>query len=212
MSQKHPMRLQGLAMLFSIVLLSLALCVMWLGRGLIEMPDDSLTIREVSISSPPPPPPPPPQVQQAQTNQNMTLQVQGLGAQLQVIDVPQPDIDIELPDEPQITSSQPQWQTLNVDWQAFELNDLDSFPSLLTPLRVKLPASLSRRGIDKVLIKLDVVIDVDGKISLLDIIENPYPELVLAINKMVRDSRFSAPQKDGAPVRARFIWPIEIKS
>ncbi|WP_416305430.1 hypothetical protein [Neptunicella sp. SCSIO 80796] len=202
---------RSLSMLLSIGLLSLALCVMWLGRGFTVKPQESLTIREIAISTPPPPPPPP-QVQQTQTNQNLTVQVQGQGAQMQVIDIPQPDIKVELPDDPQITSSQPQWQSLTIDWQAFELNDLDSFPNLLTPLRVKLPVSLSRRGVNKVLIKLDVVIDIDGQIKLLDIVENPYPELNSEINKMVRNSRFSPPQKDGAPVRARFIWPIEIKS
>lgn len=202
---------RSLSMLLSIVLLSVALCVMWLGRGFTVKSEESLTIREIAISTPPPPPPPP-QVQQIQANQNMTLQVQGQGAALSIIDIPQPEIKVELPDAPQMTSRQPQWQSLTVDWQAFELNDLDSFPNLLTPLRVKLPTSLSRRGVNNVLIKLDVVIDIDGQVKLLNIVENPYPELNSEINKMVRNSRFSAPQKDGAPVRARFIWPIEIKS
>jgi hypothetical protein len=182
---------------------------MWLGHGIAVKPEESLTIRTINISSPPPPPPPP-QAQQNQVTKTMVLEVKGEGPQMQIIDIPRSKINLELPEAPLITSSQPNWHSLDVDWQTFGLESLDSLPTLLTPLRIKMPRSASKRDIKKIFIKLRVIIDMNGAITLLDVVENDYPELMPEINKMIRNSRFSAPMKDGEPVRASFVWPIAI--
>ena len=54
-------------------------------------------------------------------------------------------------------------------------------------------------------------IDEQGKLTLLNILENPYPELRPEIERIVRSSRFSVPTKGTAAVSARFIWPVEFK-
>jgi len=54
------------------------------------------------------------------------------------------------------------------------------------------------------------MIDEQGHLTLIDIVENPYSELREVIQRLIRNTRFSAPTKDNLPVRARFIWPVEI--
>ena len=168
-------------------------------------------VREVAIAVPPPPPPPPPVVQQNLVDSPVNLQIQGSGPVIQMIDV-EPDINIAPPEMRDIATETAQWQSLDVNWDALDLNQLDSLPTLLTALRVNFPRSLSRQGVDQVLVKLDVVIDEQGRATLVDIVENPYPELRSEIERLVRNSRFTVPQKNNENVRARFIWPVEIKS
>lgn len=204
-------RQQLRAGLLSLSVLSCGLLTLWLGHQSQEAPTDQLVIREVALATPPPPPPPPPVVQQTSVETPVTLQVSGEGPSLQMMKVEQ-KIEVAKPDLPGIETRMTQWQPLEVDWNAFELKELDGLPKLLTPLRITFPASLRRRGINRVNIKLDVVIDEQGQVTLVDIVHNPHPELVSEIQRMVRNSRFTAPTKDKEPVRARFIWPMEIES
>lgn len=127
-----------------------------------------------------------------------------------MLTVDRPEIKLNKPDVPKIETTQTQWQSLEVDWDAFDLDVLDSMPVLLTPIRAVIPRSLESRGINHILVKLDVLIDEQGQVTLIDVVQNPYPELASEIQKIVRTSRFSAPRKGDVPVRARFIWPIEI--
>ena len=202
-----------LSLLFSAVMLTLALLVLCLSHWLKNQSSPTLLVREVStLSLPPPPPPPTPRQQQTADNATLSLQVEGQGAVMQKIEIELPPLDLFKPQEMLIDPMNTQWQSLEVNWNAFDLDALDNLPTLLTPLRVTFPKSLSRQGIDKALIKLDVMIDEAGQVTLIDIASNPYPELVPEIQKLVRNSRFSPPLKDHEPARARFIWPIEIKS
>ncbi|WP_102798407.1 hypothetical protein [Bowmanella denitrificans] len=201
---------QAKATLVSLSILSMALALLWLGQGWQAKEAEQLTIREVSVAMLPPPPPPPTPVQQVIADAPINLQVSGSG----------PSIQLTKPDVLQLTAIQPpapvmqmartDWQSLEVDWQAFSLDELDGLPTLLTPLSIRLPASLSRQGIKQVLIKLEILVDEQGQVTLLDVVENPHPELKPEILKMVRSSRFSAPSKGNETVRAKFIWPINI--
>ena len=202
-----------LSLLLSSSMLLMALVILGLSHWLKTQTSPTLLVREVStLSLPPPPPPPVPRQQQSADNAVVSLQVEGQGAVLQKIEIDMPPLDLYKPQDMQIDPMTTQWQSLEVNWDAFDLDALDGLPTLLTPLRVNLPKSLSRQGIDKALIKLDVMIDEDGQVTLIEIASNPYPELAGEIQKLVRTSRFSPPQKDHEPARARFIWPIEIKS
>lgn len=202
-----------LSWLLSSLMLAMALLILGLSHWLKTQASPTLLVREVStLSLPPPPPPPVPRQQQSADNAALSLQVEGQGAVTRKLEIDMPPLDLYKPQDMQIDPMSTEWQSLEVNWDAFELDALDSLPTLLTPLRVTLPKSLSRQGIDKALIKLDVMIDEAGQVTLIDIASNPYPELVSEIEKLVRTSRFSPPQKDHEPARARFIWPIEIKS
>lgn len=191
-------------------MLSLALSLLWLGYLLPNMSDPKIEIREIAIAIPPPPPPPP-VVQQQVIDAPVSVQVQGSGPSIQLVEITK-SIDVAKPEPLKFEMRPTEWQSLEIDWDALGLDQLDGFPTLLTPLRINFPRSLSRKGIDKVLVKLDILIDEQGSITLINIVENPYPELVSEIQKLVRNSRFTAPKKDNQNARARFIWPVEIKS
>lgn len=205
---RWPARHQIHASLLSLAILSLALFILWLGHWLPASLPDKIEVREVALTLPPPPPPP---VHQQVVETPATLQVRGAGPAIPRIDVKQTINPIK-PDIPAVDTRQTQWQSLEIDWNAFDLNQLDGLPNLLTPLRVTFPKSLSRKGIKRVLVKLDVIIDEQGQVTLVNIVENPHPELISEIQRLVRDSRFTAPKKDKQAVRARFIWPVEIES
>jgi hypothetical protein len=206
----RPSKHKVLSSLLSLLLLALALMTLWLGHFFKNSVQNTVEIREITIALPPPPTPAPP-VQQEMVETTLTIEIQGTGASLPKIDVKQP-IDPIKPDVPTLNNQNIKWQEIEVDWDAFDLNQLDELPKLLTPLQVTLPKSLRRKGIDKVLIKLDILIDTNGQVTLINIIENPYSELASSIQKLVNNSRFSAPSKDNEAVKARFIWPVEIKS
>ena len=204
-----PLQKNLLASIASIVILSSALLLFWLGHNIKQQPPEKIIIREVALVTPPPPPPPP--VQQAMVETPITIQIQGSGASMQILTVEQ-NITLTKPDIPPMVVSQTKWQQLEIDWDAFALDQLDDLPTLLTPLKIDFPKSLSRQGVKRVLVKLEVMIDEQGQLTLINIVSNPYQELQGEIQRLIRSSRFSAPKKDNQPVRARFVWPIEIKS
>lgn len=206
----RPSKHKVASSLLSLLLLTLALVTLWLGHWFKHSVQNTVEIREITIALPPPPPPAPP-VQQEMVETTLTIEIQRTGASLPKIEVKQP-IDPIKPDVPTLNNQNIKWQEIEVDWDAFDLNQLDELPRLLTPLQISLPKSLSRKGINKVLIKLDILIDTHGQVTLINIIENPYSELVSAIQQLVHNSRFSVPSKDNETVKARFIWPVEIKS
>ncbi len=200
--------------LLSLLILSLALALLFIGDWLQDQQEQDVSIREVTMFSPPPPPPPPPTTthQTAPAN-TLDVQVTGSGATVPVLNVKPVKLTMAKPEAVIMEDTiQNQWPSLDINWDAFELDDLDSSPSLLTPIRVTFPRSLEQRGIRAVTIELEVMIDEKGNVSLIKVVKNPYQELNPVIRTIVRDSRFSAPTKDQQPVRARFIWPIELKS
>ncbi|MBL4631207.1 MAG: hypothetical protein JKY14_08620, partial [Paraglaciecola sp.] len=172
-----------------------------------------LTIREVAIAALPPPPPP--QVQRSEVKQvespNLQLNTTSQGAKLLISPKP---LEITLANlalpEVKVDSLQTSMlSSLDFSWQAFGLSELDERPRLLTQLSNRFPESLKRRGIKKVIVQLNVMIDETGAVLLKRITLNPYPELTKSIKKLVRQARFSIPKKDGIAVRATFDWPIE---
>lgn len=200
------------ALLPALLMLALALSTLWLNQLFSAQPEQQVMIREVKRFTPPsPPPPPPPPVNAQQAAQIQTaMQIQGDGPAVPMLEIDQ-TVDITQPSQPQIAFEQTQWQPLEIDWDAYDLSSLDALPSLLSAVKMDYPPSLESRGIEKVSVLLDVVIDEKGYISLIEITNNPHPELIREIHRFVRGSRFSPPMKDGVAVRARVNLPLEIK-
>ncbi|MBQ4798388.1 energy transducer TonB [Pseudoalteromonas sp. MMG006] len=205
-NNRHPFFAFGL----SLIVLSAALLLLWLGQMAEHHMQDKVVVREIAMVALPPPPP---SVSQQQSSEPMqSLKVQGAGASIQAVNVKiKSNLSIVKPDTPSVKVNAPQWQSMSVNWDAFSLNQLDGLPNLLTPVKAVLPKSLTRQGVDVFTVKLDVFIDESGRVSLIEVVQNPYPELKPAIDKIIKQSRFSAPKKEGETVRARFIWPIEFK-
>ncbi|MEJ2670549.1 MAG: hypothetical protein P8077_10055 [Gammaproteobacteria bacterium] len=199
------------ASLLSAIIVALVLGTLWLGNALSDQLPEKIKLQEVTLALPPPPPRPPPPAPESQRVMEtpITLPIEDAGQLAPSIEV-QRKLEPIKPSAPVFDSKPIQWQTLNIDWDAFDLNQLDELPRLLTPLRVRFPRRLSRQNINQVHVKLDVMIDERGQVTLVDILENPYPELINEIKRLVRSSRFSTPKKDQEAVRARFIWPMTI--
>ncbi|MEI8668099.1 energy transducer TonB [Pseudoalteromonas sp. B131b] len=204
---RHPL----FAFALSLIVLTAALLLLWLAQLAEHIVQDKVIVREVAMVALPPPPPP--SIQQQQANKPaQSLMVEGAGASIQAVKIKiKSKLKIVRPDTPSVKVSTPQWQSVNVNWDALSLNQLDGLPTLLTPVKALLPKSLTRQGIDTFTVKLDVLIDEGGNVSLIEVVQNPYPSLKPAIDKIIKQSRFSAPKKEGEAVRARFIWPIEFK-
>ncbi|WP_049721047.1 energy transducer TonB family protein [Gilvimarinus polysaccharolyticus] len=175
---------------------------------------DKIILRKAQVVALPPPPPPPQVVNQAQASTPQTLQLSALDSVVQMpLEISQSLVSAEplMLEAPPVQFDGPSWnQTLDVDWQAYGLSDLDEVPRLLTDLDVDFPASLRQRGVKRVNVELDVMINENGRVTLRSIVNNPYPELRPVIHQLVKQARFSAPQKSGAAVRATFNWPIEL--
>ncbi|MEP4889121.1 MAG: hypothetical protein ABJV04_03775 [Aliiglaciecola sp.] len=198
-----------LASLLIASLVSVVLNVLIQNPGL----QTGLTIRKVNLAVLPPPPTPKRQQLKSQINSapNIQLSVDGEGAnmEIQYTDTLQ-DIQIsELPEVKIHNSQNNLLDMLSFDWQAFGLSDLDEMPKLLTELKIKFPDSLKRQGVTNAAVELAVLIDEQGSVLLKNIKQNKYPELNVAIKKLVKQARFSIPRKDGIAVRASFNWPLE---
>lgn len=176
--------------------------------------DTELTIREVTLAAPPLPPPPP-QVQRSHVKSipspNLQLDAAGRGAQLQ-LSLKTLDLDLaelKLPEVKVTNLHTSMLNSLDFNWQAFGLSELDELPRLLTNLNPLFPESLKRRGIKRVDVQLSVMIDERGGVLLKRINLNPYPELTKSIKRLVSQARFSIPKKNGVAVRTIFNWPLE---
>lgn len=201
-----------MAGLFGLLLLFAVLSTLWLSHKQTTQHHPEAIIRAVKTLTPPAPPPPPPSpVDQQQHSEVQTaVQVPGDGPVVPKLEVKMTvDVSPSMPSQQVFT--QTQWQPLEIDWDAFDVNALDALPSLLTAVKIKFPQQLTRRGINSAEVQLDVIIDKQGKLQLIDILNNPYPELLSELKRFVLGSRFSPPLKDGLPVRARFVLPLKIQ-
>ncbi|CAM4051812.1 MULTISPECIES: hypothetical protein [Pseudoalteromonas] len=206
-NKRHPF----FAFILSLAVLSIALLLLWLGQIAEHVINDKVIVREVALV--PLPPPPPPTVTQSTVAEPMqSLVVEGAGATIQAINIKvESKISLSKPTLTNMPIATPEFQSIEVNWDAFSLNQLDGLPTLLTPVKAILPKKLTRQGVSSFIVKLDVFIDENGRLSLINVVQNPYPELKPEIDRIIKQSRFSSPKKDGDIVRARFIWPIEFK-
>ena len=117
--------------------------------------------------------------------------------------LPEPKFEVEAPEIDNV---------LAIDWQGFNLDELDSVPRLLTDLDMRFPQGMVDRGIKRFKVELSVLIDEGGRVLLREIVQNPYPEVNDRIRSLLVRARFTPPQKDGTAARAVFIWPIEFRT
>jgi hypothetical protein len=206
---KHPL----FAFFLSLLVLACVLLLLWLGQLAKRAVQDKVVVREVALVALPPPPPL--AVSQASPSKSLpSLVVQGAGVAIQAVDIKvNSSLDLISPTAPTVTMNMPKLQSMSVNVAAFNLDDLDEIPALLTRVKTTIPKKLSReltsQGIEKFIIKLDIFINEAGRVNLLNIVKNPYVEMNPKIKEIVKNTRFSPPKKAGVAVRTRFIWPIE---
>ena len=205
-------RHRALSFIISLLLLGGALSLLFINQWFGESYNKTVEVRQVHLVSLPPPPPPAEQQEQVESVLDMQLAIEGSGPAIEMTLNSKLDPLAKQPPARPTFNASTDWQTdLSVDWQAFGLDELDGLPTLLTQAKSVYPNSLVRKGIEQLVVKLDVFIDEQGALTLVAITGTHYPELDSVIKKLIRQSRFSSPIKNGQPVRARFIWPVEFK-
>ncbi len=211
--KKKLNRFHVFAFIASCSLMLLALLGIFAGNWFANEYEPKVMVRKVTQAYTPPPPPSKPvsrPISEAQPAIDLNTAGEGPSLNVSELTIKQ-DFDPML--SPPELNHAPHDLNLDlaIDWQAFGLGELDSVPVLLTQIKAAFPRSLARKGIKKAKVALDVFIDEQGNITLVAIKEMPYKELLDSINKIIRNSRFSVPTKNGQAVRARFIWPVEFK-
>ncbi len=204
-------RFQVYALVCTLVLMSLLIYQLFFVSEKLLLSDSELVVRKVEVALPPP------DLSTSEINQSLVY-----GPDIQLNNQEKTPILALVNIKQKATLKTSHFQpenlrpdikpadfNLSIDWQASGLSELDSTPVLLTRAKVVFPRNLAIRGITNAKVLLDVFIDENGRISLIAIKQTPYPELVRSVEKLVRLSRFSVPEKNGVPVKARFIWPVE---
>lgn len=206
------LKTHSIASVLAVVIVVSALSIIHLVRWLNDNAEQEVTVRNIDIAVlAPPPPPPPPMEQPPLETPTISISQPGTGVAMQ-LDLVEPEIEQQ--QEQLDIDFQPKnidWsKSLTVDWNAFNLDQLDGLPHLLSKVKFDIPTQLKRLNIKKFDIALNVLIDEDGRVTLININENPYPVFTKEISRFVKRSKFSVPTKNGEPVRAKFIWPIEV--
>lgn len=84
----------------------------------------------------------------------------------------------------------------------FELGDVDSAPKPRSRIEFNYPASAKRKGI-KGIVKIEYIVNENGQVEDITIIESPSPILSDATSDVIRRARFEPASKDGRPVKVR---------
>lgn len=203
-----------MSFVYSVLIILCLLAIIVFAKEVGILKDDTIEIREIKLAAPPPPPPPPPQAQQIESNStpSLDLSATGNGVAMEFVEMKmENNLELSELENPSEKSLPKDWnESLSVNWNSFGLGELDENPRLLTSIKIQdYPKALIRRKIFHVRVVLDVFIDETGQATLRGIKDNMHPELDSIIKRLVKRTRFSAPMKDGRPVRASFDWPLE---
>lgn len=93
----------------------------------------------------------------------------------------------------------------------YSAGELDGQPQLIRHGSAAFPSSLSRRGVTRGTVTLEVELSERGSVRVRRVISATHPELVSGAKRVAAGSRFTAPKKNGRAVKAIMRWPITIK-
>jgi TonB family protein len=197
------------SLLLSSFLLSIAIALLFVNEWLSEVIEPKSMVRKIETIALKAPPPPPPNQITKPVQAMLQMDVAGNGPALEVSLI-QSEVDLLTLELPPLNNARPvKWEEqLSVDWNAFNLDELDNEPQLLTSLKAQFPNSLKRKGVTSIDVLLEVIIDETGRVTLVSILENPYIEFENTLHKLIKQARFTAPKKNGQPARVKFNWPL----
>lgn len=173
-------------------------------------------MRKIETSAPIPPPPPPPDELKTTKPQSTapTINLLDLG------DASGPAMEFKENSKLTLNSmrnvEKPQFKkmsldidkNINIDFPLHPVEELDSIPKLVSNNHISFPRRMRESGIDKVLTKVEIIIDAQGKAYVKKIVDPVYPEMVEVIRKAINDSRFTVPTKNGRPVQAVYLYNL----
>lgn len=204
-------RRRWLAAGLSVALVLVLLLIISLDN-MFEQPNPELvTYREIEIQ-PPPPPPPPPQVASPSRSGAARLDLRAAADSPVELVIGKLDVDVAAG---QLTGlGQGDWgEGIGIGFDGFSLDDLDAVPAVIGQPPFAYPEDLTEQGIDTFVVYVHVVIDKEGRTSLIDILENPYPSSNAQLERFVNGIRWTPPTLGGKVVSADVPrWSIKFKA
>lgn len=91
--------------------------------------------------------------------------------------------------------------------QLFDVRDLDEIPRPVRQVAMQVPSRFKRERISGTVV-LEIQIDEQGRTTVLRVVETSSPELNENAIKAAEQFRWTAPTKNGEPVKARYELPI----
>jgi protein TonB len=182
--------------------------------SIIQQQEEEVEIRQIQAFVPPPPPPPPPikveTATEAPAAPSVNLLGVGDGPQMQYSDNPKLSYNrLEKIVKPEFNMNDLDIRKeLTLDLPLFEVKELDGVPKLVSSNHISFPKELSRRGIDRVETKVEIIIDQAGRAYVKKIIDPVYPEMIAVIRKAINNSKFTIPRKNGQPVQAVYLYSL----
>lgn len=217
-----------------LLLVVLALTRLMVGRTV----DVDLEIREVEIAVLPEPPPPPPEepppdlpppppalanitavpdptrVAVPKATVPMALDTPVAMFSADVAPAPLPTPAVGQKPRPAVTArpaARPVPKPPPVVKSHYAAGELDGRPRLLRAGATVFPIALARKGVTRGTVTLEVELSERGSVRVRRVISATHAELVTPAKRVAAGSRYSAPKRNGRPVKAIMSWPITIR-
>lgn len=171
----------------------------------------AVEVQDISIPPPPPPPPEPPQEEEPEVEeQKPELQQETPPLDLSQLDVAlNPGVGDALSLGFSLDSFNMQPNTTEL-MQIFELSDLDEVPRRLSVVQPVYPFQYKRDGIEGE-VRLIVLINEQGNVESATVESSSHRAFEQPAIEAVLKWKFTAPTKNGKPVRAKYIQPIPFR-
>lgn len=200
--------------ILSLLLVALMTWLMLKLESVVEKQEDQVEIRQLEAFVPPPPPPPPPIKMEtpdvSPSAPSINLLGGGEGPAMKYDDNPKLSFGrLEKIIKPEFNLNDLDIRKdLTLDLPLFEVKELDGVPKLVSSNHISFPPELSRRGIDRVETKVEIIIDQTGRAYVKKIVDPIYPEMIAVIRKAINNSKFTIPLKNGQPVQAVYLYSL----
>lgn len=158
----------------------------------------------VSLPAPAPPAPPSDTPPPPENVKLPELEIEPDSVAPPLMASPQTDVDLHM----KFTDFAPRKEGPR-EMMTFKLADLDSKPKLLNRPKFTFPDSIAKLGVEKVVVKLDVLISPEGNVKVVKVLDTPYPEFTEIARSFASHARFTVPKKDGRSVQGAFVWPVQ---
>jgi TonB family protein len=90
----------------------------------------------------------------------------------------------------------------------FSFNQLDSTPAVLSVPPIAYPDSFIRRGIHEFRVVFHIIVDEDGRVQPVRVLESPDASLNAMFLEYAAHTTFTPPVREGKRVRAQYSWPV----
>lgn len=205
---RHPIRVVAIAMACTLGVLVL----LPFTQHLAGLKRDGLEVRTIDVSLPPPPPPPPeppPPEQKQETPPQPKLQNPPKPLSLSQLEMSlNPGVGDAFGGTFGMGAFEVDANALG-DLSTFSISELDEVPRLLRQPAWTWPRHAIGKIDSDVKARALIFINPDGRVEVKNFINMSHPVIERDVLEWLQQVRFSQPKRDGKPVRARYIFPLE---